>query len=88
MKTFNPAILHAYFICGSQDLPHSNLFQVVQTALDAGITAYQFRDKGPNSRLSPNQKLVAAQQLRKMCAQAEVPFFIDNDCAVSPKSSS
>ena len=85
MKTFNPAILQAYFICGSQDLPHSNLFQVVQTALDAGITAYQFRDKGPNSRLSPPQKLAAAKQLRQMCAQAGVPFFIDDDVQLAQK---
>lgn len=42
---FEPTQLRAYFVCGTQDVPGQDLNVVVQTALAAGITAFQYRDK-------------------------------------------
>ena len=80
MKEFNTDFLHAYFICGSQDVPKGKTLPgIVAEALAAGITAFQFRDKGPNSTLSKTEKLPMAQKLHQLCQAYHVPFFIDDD---------
>ncbi|MCO6542351.1 MAG: thiamine phosphate synthase [Lactobacillus sp.] len=85
MKKFNPQMLNAYFICGSQDLKQDNILTVVQKALAAGITAFQFRDKGPNSHFTPDQRLQAARQLKALCNDYHVPFLIDDDVQLALK---
>lgn len=75
---FEPAQLRAYFVCGTQDVVGRDLETVVQTALDAGITAFQYRDKGA-SQLTAAQRLTLGQQLRQRCADAHVPFIVDDD---------
>lgn len=75
---FEPTQLRAYFVCGTQDVPGQDLNVVVQTALDAGITAFQYRDKG-NSQLTTAERFALGQQLRERCAQAHVPFIVDDD---------
>ncbi len=80
MKEFNTEFLHAYFICGSQDVPKGKTLPgIVAEALAAGITAFQFRDKGPNSTLSKTERLPMAQKLHQLCQAYHVPFFIDDD---------
>ena len=80
MKEFNTEFLHAYFICGSQDVPKGKTLPgIVAEALAAGITAFQFRDKGPNSTLSKTERLPMAQKLHQLCYAYHVPFFIDDD---------
>ncbi|MFD0898729.1 thiamine phosphate synthase [Loigolactobacillus binensis] len=76
---FNVAQLQAYFVCGSQDVPGQDLVAVVKAALAAGITAFQFRDKGANSQLTAAQRPVIARQLRELCHAAQVPFIVDDD---------
>ncbi|MDF7682385.1 thiamine phosphate synthase [Lactobacillus sp. ESL0679] len=84
MQKFNANILQSYFICGTQDLPAGKtLPEIVEEALKAGITAFQFRDKGPNSTLSDNERLPMARQLHELCQQYQVPFFIDDDVALA-----
>ena len=61
---FEPTQLRAYFVCGTQDVPGQDLNMVVQTALDAGITAFQYRDKG-NSQLTTAERFALGQQLRE-----------------------
>ena len=75
---FNRNQLRAYFVCGTQDVPGANLETVVQSALDAGITAYQYRDKG-TSQLTPNERLALGRRLHQRCAAANVPFIVDDD---------
>ncbi|MBA1392425.1 thiamine phosphate synthase [Lactobacillus sp. XV13L] len=80
MPQFNPNILNAYFICGSQDVPAGKTLPVlVEEALKAGITAFQFRDKGPKSTLRPENRLAMAKQLHHLCQKYHVPFFVDDD---------
>lgn len=80
MKDFNTDFLHAYFICGSQDVPEGKTLPgIVAEALAAGITAFQLRDKGSNSTLSEAERLPMAQKLHQLCQSYQVPFFIDDD---------
>ncbi len=80
MISFEPSMLKAYFICGTQDLrPDQDLVETVQTALRAGITAYQFRDKGAGSTLTPETRLTVAKRLKDLCHLAYVPFIVDDD---------
>ncbi|MDT3391509.1 MAG: thiamine phosphate synthase, partial [Bacillota bacterium] len=77
--TFKTTQLQAYFVCGSQDVPGRDLVMVVKNAIAAGITAFQFRDKGAGSQLTAAQRLVTARQLRTMCQAAQIPFIVDDD---------
>ncbi|BDR61152.1 thiamine phosphate synthase [Lactobacillus xylocopicola] len=80
MQKFNSQLLRAYFICGSQDVPAGKTLPgLVEEALKAGITAYQFRDKGPRSTLAAAARLPLARQLHGLCQQYHVPFFVDDD---------
>lgn len=75
---FDPGQLRAYFVCGTQDVAGQSLVTVVDQALAAGITAYQFRDKGA-SQLTTAARYQLGQELREHCAAAEVPFIVDDD---------
>ncbi|AVK64152.1 thiamine phosphate synthase [Lactobacillus sp. CBA3606] len=78
MLDFEPAQLRAYFVAGTQDVPGQDLRQVLQQAVAAGITAFQYRDKG-TSQLTPQQRYELGQSLRAACAQAQIPFIVDDD---------
>ncbi|AKP64783.1 thiamine monophosphate synthase [Levilactobacillus koreensis JCM 16448] len=76
--TFESGLLRAYFVAGSQDVPDRDLRDVLATMLKAGITAYQFRDKGA-SRLTAADRLALGRDLRDQCHAASVPFIVDDD---------
>ena len=77
---FEPTMLRAYLVGGSQDTHHdpAELLTKTEEALQAGITAFQYREKG-SSNLSADQRLKLAQQLRELTRRYRVPFFIDDD---------
>ena len=79
---FSPAQLRAYFVCGSQDVGDGDLVAVVESALQAGITAFQFRDKG-SSRLTGLERRQLGQRLHQLCAAYRVPFIVDDDVALA-----
>ncbi|MFC6260152.1 thiamine phosphate synthase [Levilactobacillus fujinensis] len=76
--TFESGLLRAYFVAGSQDVPGRDLRDVLATMLKAGITAYQFRDKGA-SQLTADERLALGRDLREQCRAASVPFIVDDD---------
>lgn len=76
--TFEPGLLRAYFVAGSQDVPGQDLRDVLAKMLAAGITAFQFRDKA-TSTLTPEQRLALGRDLRAQCRAANVPFIVDDD---------
>lgn len=77
--TFEPGLLKAYFVAGTQDLqPTQSLPGVLTDAILAGITAFQFREKGPNA-LKGLAKRQLAEILQKKCKAANIPFIIDDD---------
>jgi thiamine-phosphate pyrophosphorylase len=69
--------LRLYLVMGSANcrlLPETVLAQ----AIAAGITAFQFREKGPQALRGP-EKTALALRLKAMCQNHGVPFIINDD---------
>lgn len=77
---FNPAMLHVYLVGGTQDVNHDPalFLQKAETAMRAGITAFQYREKG-SSTLTAAEKLAMAKKLRQLTRYYHLPLFIDDD---------
>ncbi|WP_125772434.1 thiamine phosphate synthase [Companilactobacillus furfuricola] len=75
---FKEEMLKAYFVCGSQDLVGQDFEVLLEEAIDGGITAFQYRDKA-GSTLTSEQRLQLGKKLRKICRDANIPFFVDDD---------
>ncbi|MBU8565253.1 thiamine phosphate synthase [Virgibacillus pantothenticus] len=52
--------------------------QILEEAIQAGITAFQYREKGQGS-LSGFQKYILGKELRNICKQYDIPFFVNDD---------
>ncbi len=74
------AILRKYFIMGSQDCKN-NPEDILKEAIEAGITAFQYREKGAGS-LKGNEKIKLGKKLRQICNDHQVPFIINDDKAL------
>ncbi len=77
---FHPSMLNLYFICGSQDT-NSNVEEFLTTleeACKAGITIFQFREKGPGS-LDGEAKEQLAKAAFAITRRYGVPFIVDDD---------
>src|SRR5690625_7642897 len=51
---------------------------ILEEAASAGITAFQFREKGPGS-LTDQAKLELGERLRKVCTAHDVLFTVNDD---------
>ena len=69
--------LRKYFIMGSQNC-NQNPVAVLESAAKAGITAFQFREKG-HSSLTGHAKLELGKRLRAICRNYHIPFFVNDD---------
>jgi thiamine-phosphate pyrophosphorylase len=76
-KVFHPLQLRKYFIMGSQNCDREPL-EILESALKAGITIFQFREKGAGS-LTGKEKLELGQKMRQLCARYHVPFIVNDD---------
>ena len=74
-------MLDLYFIAGSQNIPEGrSLPQVLEEALQAGITCFQLREKGEGSvRSDPAAYRKLAQDCQNICRSYQVPFLINDD---------
>lgn len=80
---FHKSDLKVYFICGSQDIPDgSTIHEVVREALEAGVTMFQFREKGPGARVGGEKELLATE-LFNLCKQYHVPFIVNDDVTLA-----
>ncbi|MGJ5713441.1 thiamine phosphate synthase [Staphylococcus auricularis] len=71
--------LRLYFIAGTQDVVgDTSLKDILTEALEAGITMFQYREKGPGS-LTGDDKVDQAQVLKQLCHQYDVPFVVNDD---------
>lgn len=71
--------LNVYFICGTQDIPQgSDIKDILKQALEAGITLFQFREKGPDS-LKGKAKETLARELMTLCHEYHIPFLVNDD---------
>ncbi len=69
--------LRKYFIMGSQNC-QDDPANILATAVKAGITIYQYREKGANS-LTGNAKLELGKRLRDICRSYAIPFIVNDD---------
>lgn len=71
------SFLRKYFIMGSQNCS-CNPVIVLEEAIEAGITAFQYREKGPGALIGQD-KIHLGQKLRDVCLKYGIPFFINDD---------
>lgn len=82
-NNFKAEQLKVYFICGTQDFkmtdnPLKAALTCIETALKAGITMFQFREKGTGS-LHGQAKEDFAKQAQALCKAYNVPFIMNDD---------
>ncbi|MCP8857358.1 thiamine phosphate synthase [Latilactobacillus fuchuensis] len=78
MTNISPEILQTYLVTGTQDTGVAQFLPTLEAALNAGITCFQFREKGPNSLQSAAEIEHYARQAQQLCRTYQVPFFIDD----------
>lgn len=82
---FHKNQLKLYFICGTQDIPETTTIQqVLKEALIAGITMFQFREKG-DTALKGNDKEILAVELLQLCHDYNVPFIVNDDIELASR---
>ncbi|GAA0603648.1 thiamine phosphate synthase [Virgibacillus siamensis] len=69
--------LRKYLIMGSQNCDEDPV-KILEAAIDAGITVFQFREKGSGA-LTGNAKLNLGFTLRLICSQHDIPFIVNDD---------
>ena len=75
----NNNYLEIYFIAGTQDVPEGTLPHMLEAALKAGVTCFQYREKGPGSLGSAKERRAMAEVCQRICAQYRVPFIVNDD---------
>lgn len=70
-------MLRKYFIMGSQNCSRDSA-TILKEAIAGGITAFQYREKGPGS-LTGEAKIELGKRLRKICREHGIPFIINDD---------
>lgn len=75
-SSLNKDILKLYFIMGSVNA--NSPLDVVEAALQGGITCFQLREKG-NGALEGNEKYLFAEKCKELCQRYNVPFIINDD---------
>ncbi|MEH7014827.1 thiamine phosphate synthase [Neobacillus niacini] len=73
--------LKVYFIIGSPNCK-DNPAQVLQEAIEGGITLFQFREKGTGA-LTDDKKVELAKELQKICREHQIPFIINDDIGLA-----
>lgn len=80
MKDTIKESLSLYFIAGTQDCKGRTLQTILEEALQAGITCFQFREKGLGSlENQPKEYRLMAQRCQLLCRQYGVPFIVNDD---------
>ncbi|MCI2031477.1 thiamine phosphate synthase, partial [Limosilactobacillus sp.] len=77
---FDPKMLQVYLVGGTQDTHHDSyeFLAKVEEAMNAGITAFQYREKD-SSTMTDAAQLIMARRLVEMGERYSVPIFIDDD---------
>ena len=77
---FNPKMLQIYLVGGTQDTHHDSyeFLAKVEEAMQAGITAFQYREKD-SSTMTADARLIMARRLVELGQHYSVPIIIDDD---------
>ncbi len=73
--------LKVYFIMGSPNCK-DHPAQVLQEAIEGGITLFQFREKG-NGALTGDEKVELAKELQQICVEHQIPFIVNDDIGLA-----
>ncbi|MFJ7736802.1 thiamine phosphate synthase [Lysinibacillus sp. NPDC097287] len=76
--------LQLYFIMGSDNAKQREPLAILEEALQAGITMFQFREKGLNAFTGYTYEKFA-RDCQKLCQQYHVPFIINDDVDLAIK---
>lgn len=72
--------LRLYFIAGTQDVvTQESLEDILEEAIEFGITCFQYREKGQGSLHNEKDRLAMAKRLQLLCKSASIPFIINDD---------
>lgn len=81
--TFNAQMLARYFVLGTQNVVNEAVFfNVLEQALQSGITLFQYREKGQGALIGAD-KLRVAYHVRELTSKYHVPLVIDDDIALA-----
>ncbi|MCM3089989.1 MULTISPECIES: thiamine phosphate synthase [unclassified Cytobacillus] len=69
--------LKVYFIMGSVNC-HQDPEEILRSAIQGGITLFQFREKGAGC-LHGNEKERLAKKLQAICRESSIPFIVNDD---------
>ncbi|MHC5268383.1 thiamine phosphate synthase [Enterococcus sp. LJL98] len=84
MKDFLPEHLTLYFVAGTQDVQGEQaLPELLEQAIQAGITTFQYREKGPNCLKDPVAIQKMARKLQAICHKHQVFFLINDNLALA-----
>lgn len=79
MKQSMKEMLEVYFVAGTQNVPDGDLVRVLEEALKAGITCFQFREKGAGSLVNqPTALKEMAKECQELCRFYNVPFIMND----------
>ncbi|MGM9951390.1 MAG: thiamine phosphate synthase [Lysinibacillus sp.] len=70
--------LAVYFIMGAQNVRERKPLAVLEEALQAGATIFQFREKGEGA-LEGEEYVQFARDCQTLCKQYNVPFIVNDD---------
>ncbi|MFJ7665629.1 thiamine phosphate synthase [Lysinibacillus sp. NPDC097195] len=76
--------LQLYFIMGTTNVKNGQPLAVLEAALQAGITMFQFREKGLGA-LTDEHYENFARQCQSLCKQYAVPFIVNDDIELALK---
>lgn len=76
--------LELYFIMGTSNVKNLDPLSVLESALQAGITFFQFREKG-SSALKGSQYEEFARECQALCRKYHVPFIVNDDIELALK---
>ncbi|MGE7841534.1 thiamine phosphate synthase [Lysinibacillus sp. NPDC093712] len=76
--------LQLYFIMGTANVKNRQPLEILEAALQAGITMFQFREKGQHA-LTNEQYEHFARQCQNLCRKYNVPFIVNDDIDLALK---
>lgn len=76
--------LQLYFVMGSTNVKNRQPLEILEEALQAGVTMFQFREKGLGA-LTDEHYEHFARQCQKLCQHYKVPFIVNDDIELALK---
>jgi len=76
--------LQLYFVMGSTNVKNRQPLEILEEALQAGVTMFQFREKGLGA-LTDEHYEHFARQCQNLCQHYNVPFIVNDDIELALK---